>query len=131
MPRFALQSGGQFPDAWRVGDLVFVSGQVSMSPDGTVIGPGDIEVQTRTAFSNLGRVLAGMGCDMGDLVKLNTYLVFNGAEDDFANYWGAMNRVRREFITAPGPAATALRVSGLAIPGLLIEIDGIAAIAPR
>lgn len=118
----------QFPDTRRVGNLVFVSGQVSTAPDGSIIGVGDIALQTQTTFENLRRVLRAADCDMGDLVQLNTYLVFTGNADDFAGFWGAMNSVRRRYISEPGPTATALRVAGLALPGLLIEVDGIAVI---
>lgn len=126
MEKTVFPSGHQFPHAWRVGNLVFVSGQVSLAPDGSIVGPGDIELQTRTTFENLRRVLREVGCDTDDLVRLNTYLVFDGPEADFADFWSRMNRVRVEYLSEPGPTATAVRVCGLARPGLLIEVDGIA-----
>ena len=115
-----------FPDAWRVDNLVFISGQVSVTAEGEVLGYGDIEVQTRTTYENLQRILDKAGCTFKDLVKLNTYLVFDGSNEEFSEFWATMARVRQEFIPEPGPTATAMRVAGLSMPGLLIEIDGVA-----
>jgi enamine deaminase RidA (YjgF/YER057c/UK114 family) len=56
---------------WRAGNLVFVGGQVSQDEQGSVIGPGEIEVQTRTTFQNIGRVLRDAGADWKDVVELN------------------------------------------------------------
>jgi len=131
MTRSPLLSGRQFPDAWRVGDLIFISGQVALAEDGSVVGSGDIAVQTRVTWENLRRILRRFGCDTNDLVKVNTYVVFNGSDTAFASFWARMDEARREFIASPGPAATAVRVPGLALPGLLIEIDGIAAIGTK
>ena len=46
-----------FSQGWRVGDLLFVGGQVSQTEDAQVVAPGDIEVQTRNTFEFLRKVL--------------------------------------------------------------------------
>jgi enamine deaminase RidA (YjgF/YER057c/UK114 family) len=127
MTKKAYSSGLQFPDCWEVGDTIHVSGQVSVSEGGNVIGIGDIELQTRTTFENLQRVLKQVDCGIEDLVKINTYVVCHGTDAEFAEFWKKMDRARRDYIGDPGPAATAVRVAGLAHPDLLIEVDGIAA----
>ncbi len=119
-------SGLQFPDSWQVDSTVYTSGQVAVDESGSVIGVGEISTQTRVTFENLRRVLKATGCELNDLVKINTYVVFNGSDEDFAKFWKSMDTVRREFLSEPGPAATAMRVAGLAHPDLLIEIDAIA-----
>jgi enamine deaminase RidA (YjgF/YER057c/UK114 family) len=121
-----FESGARFPDAWQVGDLLLISGQVALDSAGKLVGAGDIAEQTRVSFENMGRVLERAGCRFADLVKLNTFLVFDGPEEQFAAYWQAMDAARRPFLPDPGPAATAVRVPGLAMAGLLIEIDGMA-----
>ena len=115
-----------FSQGWRVGDLVFVGGQVAQDENGQTIGKGDIEVQTRVTCENISKVLAEVGADWRNIVKLNTYYVYRGPEEDALEYWQRMTRVRLEFFPDPGPAGTAVRVAGLADPDLLIEIEAIA-----
>jgi enamine deaminase RidA (YjgF/YER057c/UK114 family) len=126
MKSMAYPSGSRFPNAWKVGDLLFTSGQVALGSDGKIVGPGDIELQTKCAFENLCKVLRDAGCGTRNLIKLNTYLVFEGREEDFEAYWGRMSSAREAFLVGSNPAATAVRVAGFFKPGLLIEIDGIA-----
>jgi 2-iminobutanoate/2-iminopropanoate deaminase len=111
---------------WVVENLLFVGGQISADENGKAIGVGDIEVQTRNVFQNITKVLDEAGADWNDVVKLNTYYVFNGADEELTPYWEKMTRVRMEFLKHPGPAATAVRVAGLIYPDLLIEAEAIA-----
>jgi len=117
-----------FSQGWKVGNFVFVGGQVSADRHGNAVGVGDIEIQTRNTFENIGRVLRDAGAKWTDLVKLNTYYVFDGAPEHLIGYWEKMTRVRMEFLPTPGPAGTAVRVAGLAYPDLLIEVEAIAII---
>jgi enamine deaminase RidA (YjgF/YER057c/UK114 family) len=111
---------------WRVGNFVFVGGQLSVDKNGNVIGVGDIEVQTRNVYKNVGLVLKEAGGDWSDVIKLNTYYVFNGRGNEIQDFWLKMTQVRMEFLPDPGPAATAVRVAGLMYDDLLIEADVIA-----
>jgi len=110
---------------WRAGNIVFLGGQVSMNERGEVVGPGDIEVQTRTVFEYLTRLLHETGADWKDVVKLNTFFDFAGAGDSVLEFWKKLTRVRLEFLRAPGPGGTAVR-AGFGAAGLLIEVEGIA-----
>lgn len=114
---------------WKVGNMIFVGGQISADDKGRVVGEGDIEVQTENVFSAIGKVLAEAGASWGDVVKLNTYYVFEGEGDDIRLFWERMTKVRLKFIPDPGPVGTAVRVAGLAYPGLLIEAEAIAIVA--
>jgi len=118
-----------FSQGWRVGNLVFVGGQLSAGPNGEVIGAGDIELQTRTAFENVTRVLDEAGASWSDVVKLNTYYVYDGPPERAQEFWEQMTRVRLEYLPDPGPSATAVRVAGLMYDGFLIEVDVIAALS--
>lgn len=116
-----------FSQGWRVDDLVFVGGQISFAPDGKVIGPGDIEAQTRQTFEFIGRVLHEGGADYRDLVKLNTWYGFEGEGPALKDYRERMTRVELEYLASPGPVDTAVRIAGLASDAILVEIDAIAA----
>jgi enamine deaminase RidA (YjgF/YER057c/UK114 family) len=107
-------------------DQVFVSGQQCLDASGQVLDPGNIAAQTRHVFENMKESLAQAGLEMNDLVRLNTYYVFDGSEEEATKYWEDMTRVRLEYFPDPGPAATAVRVKGMPYPGQLIQIEGIA-----
>jgi 2-iminobutanoate/2-iminopropanoate deaminase len=117
-----------FAQATKVGQMVFVGGQLSADKDGNVVGVGDIEVQTRNVFENITRLLAEAGATWADVVKLNTYYVFEGPKEGVQAFWEKMTRVRMQFISEPGPAATAIRVAGLMYDGFLIEADVVAVV---
>ncbi|MDQ0217392.1 RidA family protein [Peribacillus cavernae] len=116
-----------FSQGWKVGNQVFVGGQISADENG-IVGVGDIEIQTRNVFENIRKVLNEVGADMKDIVKLNTYYVFNGDEKQATEFWEKMTKVRMEYIADPGPAGTAIRVAGLMWDDLLIEVEAIAII---
>ncbi|MEE9198307.1 MAG: RidA family protein [Dehalococcoidia bacterium] len=115
-----------FSQGWRIGNMVFVGGQISADEQGRPIGVGDIEVQTRNVFENVRTVLREAGADMKDVVKLNTYYVDDSKGEAAREFWEKMTKVRMEYLADPGPAATAVKVAGLAYDGLLIEVEAIA-----
>lgn len=117
-----------FSQGWRVGNLVFVGGQISADERGDVVGAGDIEVQTRNVFQNLTKVLAEAGATWEDVVKINTYYAFEGTGPEVQDFWQRMTRVRMEFLPDPGPCGTAIRVGGFMADGFLIEVEVIAVI---
>ncbi len=103
----------QFSQAVRVGDTVWVSGQVGMDEKG-VAGEG-IEAQARTAFKNLERVLEEAGCSLADVVEFMTFHTSMGDIREFA-------KVKAEFVPENYPAWTAVGVKELVMPQLLVEI---------
>jgi enamine deaminase RidA (YjgF/YER057c/UK114 family) len=111
---------------WKAGDFLYVGGQISADENGRVVAEDDIATQTRNVFEGITTVLREGGCTWADVIKLNTYYVFDGADDELTEYWENMTRVRMEYLADPGPAATAVRVAGLVYPGLLIEADAVA-----
>lgn len=115
-----------FAQAVEAGDQVFISGQQALTEDGALIAPGDIAAQTRCVFENMKATLARAGLELANLVRLNTYYVFDGADEDATEYWEDMTRVRLEYFPDPGPAATAVRIKGMPYQGQLIQIEGIA-----
>ena len=111
---------------WKVGDLIFVGGQISADSEGRAIGAGDIATQTRNTFENIRAVLKEAGADLEHIVRLNTYYDFVGEGQALQDYWEAMTRVRMDYLAKPGPVGTAVRVNGLGYQDLLIEIEAIA-----
>jgi enamine deaminase RidA (YjgF/YER057c/UK114 family) len=76
-PEGACPAQGLYSHLTRVkaGELIFVSGQLSVGNDGSVVGVGDFDAQFKQVFENLRGVLAGVGTDFNDIAKFTTYLV--------------------------------------------------------
>ncbi len=108
------------------GEYIFIGGQQSLDSAGQVLGKNNIAIQTRNVFENLKKVLETAGLEMKDLVRLNTYYVFDGDDSDATSFWEDMTRIRLEYFPDPGPAATAVRVKGMPYPDQLIQIEAIA-----
>ena len=103
----------QFSQAVQVGETIWLAGQLGIGPDGA---PGaDIEAQTRFAFQNAARVLEAAGASMADVVDLITYHI---AMDDLPT----VAAVKAEFLPENFPAWTAVGVTQLALPEMLIEV---------
>lgn len=106
------------------GRLVFVAGQVAMDAEGKVVGEGDLAVQAAQVFRNLAAVLAEAGCTLRDVVKLTTFLT---RPEDFASLAAWRKGPYAEwFPDGAYPPNTGVVVSGLARPGLLLEVEAIA-----
>lgn len=109
----------KFSQAVRMGDTVWVSGQVGIDEKG-VIGEG-IDAQARLAFKNLEHVLAETGASLADVVELMTFHTSMGDLRGFS-------KVKAEFVPENYPAWTAVGVKELVMPQLLIEIKAVAII---
>jgi 2-iminobutanoate/2-iminopropanoate deaminase len=105
-------------DVRDAGRLVFVSGQVGMTPTGEVAE--GIEAQAVQAVANLNAVLEEAGLTSTSLVKLTIYLTDPADVGPFMGSAGGT-------LPDPPPATTLLIVNGLASPELRVEIEGIAA----
>ena len=104
--------------------LAFISGQVAVDKEGKVVGPGDLKLQIKTAAENLVAALAAVGAKPSDIVKMNTYIV-QYKQSDYA----AMREARAVlFPTGEPPASTLIGVHSLAVDGLLVEIEAVAAL---
>ncbi len=105
--------------AYRAGDLVFVSGQAALDPQGDIVGVGDFEAQAVQAFENLRSVLKAAGSGMDKLIKVTIYVT------DMTNFESVV-ALRKQYFSRPWPADTLVEVSALALPELMIEVEGIA-----
>jgi reactive intermediate/imine deaminase len=104
---------------FRVGDLVLVSGQAAIAPDGSLVGVGDFDAQAEQVFRNLARVLEAGGSSLERVVKVTIFLT------DMANF-PKIVALREKWFTEPYPADTIVEVTSLALPELEIEIEAIA-----
>ncbi|HKV70507.1 MAG TPA: RidA family protein [Gemmatimonadales bacterium] len=104
--------------------LVFLSGQVPLDSAGHLAGQGHLDAQTTQVFENLRRALTAAGMTFQDVVKLTFYLTD-------ATQLSAIRAVRDRYIDAHAPPASSLvEVRRLFQPGVLIEVDAVAARAP-
>ncbi len=115
----AIYESMQFSQAVRSGNTVWVSGQVGMD-ENFKQGKG-IEEQARLAFKNLEHVLSAAGGSLKDIVEVVTYHTSMKDMKGFA-------KTKSEFFPDNYPAWTAVGVTELVIPGLLVEIRATAVI---
>lgn len=108
--------------AIRVGDLVFVSGQVGMDLDGKIVGD-DFEAQADQAFRMLGLVLESAGSGLDRVAKVTIYVT------DMSKF-PVIVQLREKYFKKPFPADTIVEVSALGLPGLKIEIEAIGVVRP-
>ena len=98
--------------------IVHLAGQLGVAPDGTLAG--DIRGQTELAWINIRNLLAAAGMELGDIVKMNHYLL---RREDISAY----RDVRAKFLGEHKPAGTLLIVAALGREGALVEVEVVAA----
>jgi 2-iminobutanoate/2-iminopropanoate deaminase len=116
------QDAAGFSQAWRVDDarsIVFVSGQAPISADGQLVGADDFGAQVRQVFENLRTVLDAAGAGLDAVVKLTVYLTDMTRLREYT-------RIKGEFFADEQPASTAVGVTGLARPEMLVEVEALA-----
>ena len=109
---------GPYSQAIKVGELVFVSGQLPIDPATGAFAEGGIKELTRQSLTNMKAILEEAGTSMANVVKTTVFLA---DMNDFA----AMNEVYAEFFAAPFPARSAVAVKTLP-KGASVEIECIA-----
>ena len=103
----------------KIGNTIYVSGQIAYDSDGKLVGEGDMKAQTRQVFDNIKSILESAGSSLKDIVKINTYITDGSKFMD-------MLAVRSEIFGSDPPASTAVVVAALAFPALLIEVEAVA-----
>jgi reactive intermediate/imine deaminase len=107
--------GLPFSEAVRVGDMLYLSGQIGTLPGSMTLVEGGIQSETRQTMENIRDVLQRYGSSLDRIVKC-TVMVADMSE------WPALNEVYVEFFTGPKPARSALGANGLAL-GARVEIE--------
>ncbi|WP_307800987.1 RidA family protein [Actinomadura violacea] len=104
------------------GRLIVVSGQIALDGEGNLVGPGDLEAQTRQVFTNLEAALAAAGARWEHVIRLGYFL-----RD--ASKVGVVRAVRTEMLPdGVDPAASLIQVSGLVRDDLLVEVEALAVV---
>jgi len=107
---------GTYSQAVKVGDTVYMSGQIGLDPATMHLVEG-IEAQVRRVFDNLSAVTQAAGGSLADIVKLNIFLTDLG-------HFALVNSIMAEYFTEPYPARAAVGVASLP-RGALVEADAV------
>lgn len=107
---------GTYSQAVRVGDTVYLSGQIGLDPQSGTLLEG-IDAQITRVFDNLKAVAEAAGGSLGDLVKVNIYLT------DLGNF-AKVNETMAQYFQQPYPARAAVGVASLP-RGALVEADAV------
>ncbi len=103
----------------KIGNLIFISGQIALDPGGKIVGENDMVVQSERVYENISAILEQAGGSIDDIVKVTAYLT------DMSRYQ-QYNQVRAKFFGNRRPASTTVAVSALAFKGLLVEVEAVA-----
>jgi reactive intermediate/imine deaminase len=108
---------GTYSQAVKVGDTVYLSGQIPLDPATMSLVTGDMRVQIRRVFENLKAVAEAAGGSLKDVVKLNVFLT------DLAHF-PLVNEVMVQYFSEPYPARAAIGVAALP-KGAAVEMDAV------
>ena len=111
-----------YTDAVRLDNTLYISGVVGMDENNN-LAEGGVVGQTRQIFRNMQKIFDAVGSNMGfkDVLKVTVYMLN-------VNERSAINPVRQEFFGEHRPASTLIGIKKLALPGLRVEIEAVAAI---
>lgn len=113
----APQAIGTYSQAIKIGNTVYLSGQIPLVPKTMVLVEGNIAKQIEQVFENLSAVCEAAGGSLSDLVKLNIFLT------DLGNF-ATVNEVMARYFTEPYPARAAIGVASLP-KNAQVEMDGV------
>jgi len=97
---------GTYSQATRVGNTIWISGQIPLDPATKELVKGDMEAQVRRVFDNLKAIVMASGASLDDVVKVSIFLI------DLAHF-ALVNKVMSEYFREPYPARAAIGVASL------------------
>ncbi|SMF95968.1 endoribonuclease L-PSP [Methylomagnum ishizawai] len=113
----APQAIGTYSQAVKVGNTVYLSGQIPLDPATMTLVEGGMDAQIRRVFDNLKAVAEAAGGSLQDVVKLNIFLTDLG-------HFALVNEIMAGYFVQPYPARAALGVAALP-RGAGVEMDGV------
>ncbi len=108
---------GTYSQAVKVGNTVYLSGQIPLVPESMALVEGDMRAQITRVFDNLNAVAQAAGGSLADVVKLNVFLT------DLANF-ALVNEIMASYFQQPYPARAAIGVASLP-KGAAVEMDAV------
>jgi reactive intermediate/imine deaminase len=111
---------GVYSQAVRVGNTIWVSGQIPLDPKTKDLVKGDVEAQVRQVFDNLKAIVVAAGATLDDVVKATVFLV------DLSHF-ALVNKIMAEYFREPYPARAAVGVAALP-RGAQVEVECIVAL---
>ncbi len=111
-----------FSHVVKVGDTVWVSGQLPMDQDGNIVGEGDMAMQTEKTYENLQKCLESVGATLRDIVMLGIYVT------DLDEFASKTAEIRKKYFGKYRPATTGIEVSRFYFPDAMIEVEATAVI---
>lgn len=111
---------GPYSQAVKVGNTVWISGQIPLDPETMTVVEGDISAQAEQVFKNLSAIAEAAGGSLNHSVKINISLTDLGDFD-------AVNTVMKSFFAEPYPARACVEVAALP-KGVAIEVEAILAV---
>ena len=108
---------GTYSQAVKVGDTVYISGQIPLVPETMEVNGGDFADHVRQVFTNLQAIAEAAGGSLNEIVKINVFLT------DLNNF-ATVNSVMEEFFAEPYPARAAVQISALP-KGVEVEADAV------
>jgi 2-iminobutanoate/2-iminopropanoate deaminase len=110
-----------YSQAVKVGNTIYISGQVSHDDEGKIVGQGDMEAQMRQAYANIQKMLKKYGATMDNVIDEVLFVT------DMNTAFAAAVKCRQEvFSGQPVVASTIVQIQRLAFPDLMIEIKCVA-----
>ncbi|MDH3537294.1 MAG: Rid family hydrolase [Gammaproteobacteria bacterium] len=106
----------------RCGDMIWIGGQVNLTPEGVVLNPHDLAAQTTAVVQNIASVLNECGAGLTDLVYLNAFYVNDGSVDE--NEF--LNMIADNLPEGTRAAITPIPTPYLAYDGMMVEIEAYA-----
>jgi reactive intermediate/imine deaminase len=119
----APEAIGTYSQAVKVGETVYLSGQIPLVPETMTLVEGEMEEQIRRVLDNLQAVAQAAGGALLDVVKLNVFLTDLG-------HFPLVNQVMAEYFSDPYPARAAIGVAALP-KGAAVEMDAVMVIGSR
>jgi len=113
----APEAIGTYSQAVKVGDTVYLSGQIPLVPETMTVVEGDFSTQVRRVFDNLSAVAEAAGGSLQDIAKLNIFLTD-------LSYFGTVNEIMAEYFQQPYPARAAIGVASLP-KDVPVEMDAV------
>jgi len=113
----APQAIGTYSQAVKVGNTVYISGQIPLVAETMTVRDGDMTAHIHQVFTNLRAIAQAAGGDLKDVVRLSVYLT------DLSNF-ALVNEVMAEYFQEPYPARAAIGVAALP-KGVGVEMDAI------